>query len=765
MLSVGIMLFSSSLFQLDLSRFFVNQMIEQASSLVVWYGFVLVVGWGSFPLAFRLFRDFPDRGYAFAKTLGLLLVAYLTWMVSSLGIAPYQWFSIGLVLGGYGIGNLLLVRRDFRAMLSWWRAHLRPVLLMEGVFLVVFLGGVVVRMYNPEITGAEKEADLTLLNAVVQSTAFPPPDTWFAGETVNYYYFGYVIWGTMIKATGIRAAVGFNLALATIMALGAVGMFGIVFHVTRRRVWGGLGICLLVVFGNLDGLIQIVERHGRLLPFDWWRSSRVIPDTINEFPYFSFLLGDLHAHFMAIPFVLLLVGLLAQLLSTLRRTLRQEAWPELGVLACFASLSLGSTAVINSWDYPTALLLTGACVGIGLCVSETAMSAGRRGLLGVALFGSIVAVSRLAFWPFYQHFTPQITASALRLVSPLQRTELRYFFIIYGLFLFVLASFFAQRVWLAMASRPRLSREKRLVWGNVVLLAVALVVVCTSLRVLLLALGISGGLLYALYREIRESSRFVLPFVLLALAFLIVAGCELVYIKDFYGHPLERQNTIFKFYYQAWMLLAIGVPCLLALMARRQQRFPATVRHGWKAAFVLFCGIGLIYPALATYEKTNQFRSREQGGPPYVPTLDGIRYLAFRHPAEYDALRWIQEHLAPDAVILEATGRPYSFFGRVATTTGRRTVLGWGNHEALWRDQSWQSILERTEDIRRIYETPEKSAVLPLLEQYGVEYIYVGTLERETYDRRGLEAFGEAFPVVYENRGVRIYGVGGGATD
>jgi uncharacterized membrane protein len=241
------------------------------------------------------------------------------------------------------------------------------------------------------------------------------------------------------------------------------------------------------------------------------------------------------------------------------------------------------------------------------------------------------------------------------------------------------------------------------------------------------------------------------------MAFAITAGCEILYIKDFYGHPLERQNTIFKFYYQAWILLSIGAPYLVYLIVHNTWEVPRKLRQFWFAMLVLLCCSCCIYPIFATYEKTNHFRSEAQGGLFYIPTLNGISYIAYRYPFEYEALMWIQENTDEDAIILEATGKPYSFFGRVATTTGRSTVLGWGNHEALWRDQTWKSVMQRTDEIKQIYETVDKQLIRELLQKHKVNYIYVGRLEKETYNAEGLETFGKYFTLVFENTFVKIY--------
>ncbi len=732
-------------------------MKAEISFVIIWYGYVLLLGWVSFPLVSKIFRHSPDRGFALSKTFGLFLSAYLIWITSSLGIVHYHRSTLFVILFLYALVNIFLFFVEFTCILNLIKTYIRLFLGIEGIFLIWFLACVVIRMYNPDITGAEKEADFTFLNAVLHSKTFPPQDIWFAGAHINYYYFGYVIWATVIKVTDMIVPVGFNLALATIVGTAAVGIFGLVYHFSKRVSVSLLASFLLTTLGNLDGLVQIVQRHGRPLPFDWWRSSRVIPDTINEFPYFSFLLGDLHAHFIAIPFTLLFIGLLVQLLESVRSSVSKKY---ILSLLSFIALFLGGTAVINTWDFPTCLILTGACILIAAwncCWSETPMI--RRILIGVAAVVWLFVLSRLLFLPFYRHFTPQLTLNNLRLVASSQRTQIQYFLVIYGLFLWGFLPFSSNKVMSFLRRHAKASRETLFVWGNCILLVLALMYICSAEQVFVIAFVLSGVFLYEFSRKTFTSAPHSFPYVLLFMAFAMLAGCEIVYIKDFYGHPLERQNTIFKFHYQAWILLSIGVPSILHEATQKQFRGHRAIARGWKAVFVLLCSASCLYPVLATYEKTNHFRGHRQGGLLYVPTLNGISYIANQHPYEYEALAWIRKNLDSDTVILEATGPPYSFFGRVATTTGRSTVLGWGNHEALWRDQTWKSIMRRTKEIEMIYESTNKANIIEILQKYYVDYVYIGKLEKQTYQAEGLKAFQKAFSVIYENDFVKIFKV------
>jgi YYY domain-containing protein len=752
-------------------------------SLFIWYLIIQILAWSTFPISYCLFPGFPDRGYALAKIQGLLFSAYISWLLTSLHLLPYQtttaWLSVVFILVlGVGFGLIQSHRKD---LIKFLQRNLNLLLLLEVIFLSAYLVFAFIRSYNPDITGAEKEPDFTFLNAILQSKTLPPLDTWFAGESLNYYYFGYFIWAQVIKLSKIPSSIGFNLAIATIPALSLVGAFSLGFKLTGRFRYGFLTGFLLCLAGNLDALIQWLER-GRLFPFDWWRSSRIIPDTINEFPFFSFLLGDLHAHFMSIPFALLFLSLLYEVAWREKEKGRKGEKKNREVEKPFPSsflsffhprvllpslfpllpfcLSLGAAPFLNTWDFPTYLLLTFFCLFLGnLRKAETSNPHFQKSRLsayvGRTFFTFLVLLtgSYILYLPFHLSFKSQVPLSSLRMVSSSQRTGVAYYLIIYGFFLFILITFAFCKFRYILSSFTQ--DVQRTLWGGL-LLSFPILYLVFNTWVIPLTLPLTLLFLVLTLQERETASQFIYGLIFVATAILI--GCELIYIKDFYAHPLERQNTIFKFYYQIWIFLSIGIPYLLYEIDT-QGFLKEKVRIYWDYVFMFLLVALIIYPIAATYEKCNQFKDSKHGGLPYIPTLDGTLYIQFRYPQEYRAIKWLKENLSGQPVILEATGKPYSFYGRVSTNTGFPTVLGWGNHEALWRDQTWKSIMERTQDIQTIYTAPDKSTLQDLLKKYRIQYIYVGSLERQTYGPVGLEGFNTAFEPVYHQGEVIIYKV------
>jgi YYY domain-containing protein len=323
------------------------------AAIFVWWLAVQVIGWLAWPLANRLFRRLPDRGYLLSKGLGWLLVGYCVWLASSLRLLPNALPTViasVVVLGTVAAG---LVARDWGEIRGFLRSQFKLILLGEVIFILVYLYFVGLRLLNPDLwqpwNGGEKMLEIGFLNAIVKSAHMPPYDPYYAGGYINYYYYGLFLVGVLIKLTGIQPAIAFNLAVPMLAGLTAGAVFSLGYNLvrhgsssqTRAVTVGVLAVLLVILVGNLAGFTQLVDmlgEHGgssfesgipglapavralvglksiviegtKLPTYNYWDPSRVIPDTINEFPYWSFLFADLHPHMIGIPFTVLFLSL------------------------------------------------------------------------------------------------------------------------------------------------------------------------------------------------------------------------------------------------------------------------------------------------------------------------------------------------------------------------------------------------------------------------------------------------------------------------
>jgi YYY domain-containing protein len=759
-----------------------------------WWLALMLLGGLAFPLAFAALRGLSDRGYIFGKLLGMLLLAYLAWILACLRLVAFSHLSTVMVVGMLLAGSASLCYLQRRALLEFLRRRWRLLLVEEGLFTLAFLLFVGIRALNPDLwniyLGGEKPMEMAFLNAILRSPYMPPLDPWYAGGYINYYYYGYILCGAFIKLTGVAPTTAFNLAIPTLFALTFTGALSLVYSLARRFPVALLGGYFAALIGNFDGLLQLKDQLGIALKhvavplFDYWRSSRIIPYTINEFPFWSFLFADLHPHVIDMPVAIFMLGIVAAILVTGESILHSDAasglrlnWSSLPLYA-LAAFVFGSLACINPWDMPVYALLTAAALLIRTVVDSRGWSARARAasvLVALAIYVALCGLAYLFYLPFYASYQ-QLYVNGLGLVS--LATKLSDYLTINDLWIFLTVSFFMlelYRWWMsrlaakAGASGQGLSVARRAtarrVCGYVLLCAVVLgCAALLGLKVLLGTLIAAGVFLLLGQRDPR--TRFIC--LLLVAGLCISLGLEFVYVRDFLdGSIYERMNSVFKFSIQAWFCFAVGG----ALAAQRLwKHLGGFARRAWLAAFVLLVISNSLFLPTGTLARIHDHQRWAQDQPPvfsadYTPTLDGAAFIHAWYPGDAAAIAWMNQYIAGSPVVLEAI-EPYSFswFARVSVYTGLPDVLGWPDHVAEQRYS--EQVLNRMADVGIIYTTPDPNQANQLLRFYHVRYIYVGELEREAYASQsttGLDKFnrmvGSGLRIVYRQYGVTIYEV------
>ncbi len=804
-------------------------------SLLIWWLILQGIGLLALPIALRLLRFLPDRGYGFARPLGLLLGGYLFWLLTILGLLQNTTAGILFSLLIVGALSVYLWTREGPAMWAALRERRRIVVATEVIFAVALAAFALFRAYNPDIAATEKPMEFGFINAILRSRTFPPSDPWLSGFSISYYYFGYVIAAMLTKLSGLPSDITFNLMGTTLFALTVGGAFSLVYNLVqatldRRTVlaeaaqkvrrelvsWAGiltglLGAVLVALMGNLEGVFELIRARGggsealwRWLdvynlsasapsaawyPTDtwwWWRASRVLQDRdalgnhieiIDEFPFFSFLLGDNHPHVLALPFVLLALALgLNLLLSRGQEDADGPApWRGSGWFARVMSriaglwaggpaelalwaLLLGGLAFLNTWDYPVYLGI------LLLCYALQRQSTYEH--TGLAWLGDVVQMGLLLFLlgvvlylPFYLGFRSQ--AGGLGLVTA--KTNLQNYLLMFGVAIYLTASLLLA-LFLACRRYPAAGRKlprAALSVGVVALLGLVLSV-SRGWWTAALGLALAGAAAVLLLwggdfvpqkeggREARLEPSVLFVLLLATAGIALTLSCEFIFLRDTFDN---RMNTVFKFYYQSWVLLGIASAygVFYVVRAFRTVSMPGRIGLGvWALAGILLVGAGLSYTAAATVSKANDFQGQ--------PTLDGTRYIAQYRQDDYDAVQWLRSHALPGTVMLEATGGSYSEYDWISAHTGIPTVLGWGGHELQWRG-NYDEPARREPDIAAIYQGMDPSKVAALLDKYDITYVYVGRLEREKYRLSApmVDKFDQLMVRAYENEGVIVY--------
>ncbi|MCH8186194.1 MAG: hypothetical protein IH862_08870 [Chloroflexi bacterium] len=742
-----------------------------------WVVTIEAMGLVAFPIAYSLLPSLKDRGYSISKPLGLLFIGYLSWILSVLHIVPSIRISIVSILLLVGVLSAWHARRRWRDIRRFVLEERRVILAAEAIFILVFLGWALFRAYDPSIDHTEQPMDFNFLNASIQSRVGSPEDPWLRGEPVSYYYFGYWMMGTATQLTGMPSNVSYNLALALIPAMAASAIFGLVYTVVSadgaRRRWafaGGIASAVLLgLVANLEGVLEFMRANGmgwqRLwdwlridgldgpaqtltqswhpTEFWWWfRSTRVINTfdgtegldyTIQEFPFFSFMLGDLHPHVMSIPFVILFMALSWNFLRSPVRNWMRPSVRSYSLIAVMG-LALGGLAFTNLWDFPTF-----AALFLGIAVMKAYPAHGARVWstvkAAVPVSAAVIALAFLLYLPYY--FTFRAGVGGIDPV-PLVTTRPVHLFIVWGVYLvsvtpFIVGSFLQTRVgadWRRLSVVGLLvGFVPYLIWAFLHLqdggtagdLPARLFHVLPF--ALLIALAVYGALWHA-----KHQGQGAKPFVLAlsAMGLLLIMGPELLFVNDRFGN---RMNTVFKLYYEAWVLLAASSGFAIHYWGSIRTALGGRVQALavlWAGVFIVLVAGSLYYAPAAAVSKAGSFGKGA--------TLDG---LAFVNPAEREAIEYLRANAAPGAGMVEAVGEWFDA-GLISRSTGIPTVINWPGHEIQWRGSA-AKLDGRAEDVARIYQSLSAEEAAILLRKYDVDFVYVGPRERAKYGTEGLE--------------------------
>jgi YYY domain-containing protein len=836
-------------------------------SLALWYLIATLAGLAAFPLSYCLLHGLPDRGYAFTRSLGLLLWGYVFWISGSLGILRNDLGGLLLALAVLAGLSLLFIRRiNFEELRAWYLSRRSYMLWVELLFLVAFIGWAFVRSANPEIWGTEKPMEVAFINSVLRSESFPPYDPWLSGYAISYYYFGYVLVGMMGKFSAVPGSVAFNLGLSLVFALTAVGAYGLVYNLLAARrdtstgsgagtgqgdsnpFYALLGPLFVLIVSNIEGFLEVLHARGLFwsvgpggemtsrfwtwldiadlnqppggpiswLPrmygsgnWWWWRASRVVQDynyrsdpvqIIDEFPFFSYLLGDLHPHVLAMPFAFLALALALNLFLgggggrvSLPRT--GLSWNISFGTFLLAALALGGMAFLNTWDWPIYLaFFTGAYVlgsarkrgwgwerlvefaslglFLGLCgfVLYLPFFIGFSSQAGGLLPSTVFSTRGSHLWVMFAPLLVPLFAFAMYLMKKYgNRESFKRGVLLTGIVLAVF-SLVSLLLVLAIVGLPLLSSLNPLAGsagdlflGNIGAPGWGALLQESLLRRLIYPggwltlaslLALCAGLLSKVngrYSDdlLKGTSGFphsyAFALLLILSGALLVLAPEFFYLRDQFG---SRMNTIFKFYFQAWLLWGVAAAYGTAILFIKLRGLWAGLL---RMVTVLVIGMALVYPTLSLWDKTQAFN------PALGLTLDGAVHIAAYSPDEMAAIEWLRS--APLGVMVEAVrpdGGQYSDFARVSAHSGMPTVLGWIGHQLQWRGGNHE-IGTRQGDIDRLYSSRSWEETAEILQQYQIRYIYVGARERSTYrlfeakfERMLAPVFRQGEVVIYE---------------
>jgi YYY domain-containing protein len=832
-----------------------------------WFLFFQLMAVVGFPITFVLAKRLPDCGWGLSRTLSLLLLGYGSWILASVRLVPFSRIQILIVFLALSAVSGWLYRRNREEMTARVKECWKWMLGAEFVYLGLYIVYLVIRMYNPDVYWGEKPMDLSFLASTYRSHWFPPLDPWYGGHTVNYYYLGHTLLAIVGKFLNLPVGHLYNLAIALIPALTGAAAFSIILTVCRRAWAAIVGAWLLTLGGSLwtaalwihnhipnarqhfnlnndaqhvdyiqtlskEWLFQSISTYWHALKnfcallfsgviyyngpqmreggFDnafFWRAGHdVIKGTAaNEFPAWTFLFADLHAHMIVIPFTLLFIGLAFSLLK-MDRCERVVKWVLLTALA----LCLGAVTCINTWDLPT-------CAGLLLMVLlwrwwhlDRQDPLGRTDIERSAIFSvggfvssvlmpmALVVIGAFSLYaPFHTNFHSRVevgTGAVMRSwgsnTSPLQ------FFMFFGVMLFFVFWYLIARLCNPRPHENKHSNMRKVLIRFITIAILLLAGIIASRHFMDPAVRLALKQSHNLPHNVTLDYRllvFLLPFALWAawhflasrkrseagaallcmMGLGLAAGVEFFYIKEGWGFPGHRYNTVFKFYIQIWIYLSLAAGAALGLMARHcvaQKRASNILAriflpiHKWVLSIGLFLllPLTLIFPVVGTYSVTKSGGARCTKGD--IPSLDGLSWFRKQNPEDYNAMKWLQCNIKGQPMVLEAVGEQYDHStSHISTQTGLPTIVGWIHHVKERVDSRTHTEIDRTRpnDIRTIYKSNDKRKVMNMLHKYNVQYIFVGARERRLYGRvdRHFSGYGDEMDLVFKNKKASIYKV------
>ncbi|MDO9300857.1 MAG: DUF2298 domain-containing protein, partial [Anaerolineales bacterium] len=800
--------------------------------VLIWYVFIFLLGLVAYPITRFALSGLRQHAYPLSRIVGLALLAWISWMGGSVGI-PYTRVSISVafaIIAVAGFGLWMLRRDQFKAE---WNSSRKFFVLVEIVFLVFFLIDLLIRLGNSDMwhpsKGGERPMDFSYFNAVLKSTSFPPYDPWFAGGYINYYYYGFVLAGTPVKLLGIVPSIAYNFILPTWFALIAIGAFAVAWNLVEgqkskvnneepatfdlRLLTGLTASTFAILLGNL-GTIQMIFRAlqrmaapGGIIPDDvtllqtwtwafkglallfnnvtlpigrgewYWNPSRVIPsgpgNEITEFPLFTLLYSDLHAHMLVMPLTLFIIAWAVSFVKSRAQMSRTEWVVAFGI----GALMIGALKPTNTWDLYT--FFPFAALAVIYAINRHFEWKNRfhlpnwlgRALFSIAIVVGLYVLGSLMYSPFDFWYS-----QAYNKVDPwiASRTPLSSYFTHWGLFLFIITAWLLWELREWMAATP-VSHLKKLgayhlliEIGLAAVLALFAFFIMEGVRVALVALPLAvlAGLLL-LRPDMPGVKRAVLLMIGTGLA--LTLAVEVITLRGDIG----RMNTIFKLYMQVWMLFAVSAAAAFGWLLVEFPFWKLRWRTIYQTGLYLLLAGAFMFTVTAT---TDKISDRITDVTPH--TLDGMTYMNYAQhfdgdmmdlSQDYRAIRWMQDNVQGSPVIVEANCTEYRWCTRFTIYTGLPGVIGWNWHQRQQRGASApNAITDRVSAIGMFYTTQDVESARAFLSKYQVKYIVVGQLERNIYPDLGLGADGlskfekyegKYWKAVYHDKNTTIYEV------
>ena len=806
--------------------------------ILLWYAILFLFSLLMLPVAFKIFASFGSGGFFASKVMGIVTVSLLVWTLTYIKI--YRFNYVCVILAILVVAFLCYFPKSLRDNLLTKLKEpylIEKIVVEETVFAIVLVILCYFKGFTPAINGEEKFMDYAFILTMLRNPELPAKDIWLSGYSINYYYFGQFIWALVIKLSCIRPAVAYNIALSSAIAIpfGMCFSFGKMliegaqmngYHQNRLTgyITGLLAGLITIFFGNShsffydpegggNGLLRFLQDQG----FDvgdidnfWYPdSTRFIgwnpkitenggDMTIEEFPFYSFLIGDLHAHVISMMTVLLIAMIMLALIISSKTTvstikhldLKGGRFPkeEYKVLLTphivIAAVLLGVSQMTNYWDFLIYFVFCSMALLIANTRKTDNFSTIPSAILFIGNIIAILAVYLVAGNNVLAHVAVQMILLVISYIltgmfpSALSRTS-------FGMsFLFVVAHIvaipFNMNFDMISNAIGRVKNNSSLF--QILILWFAHLVVCITFIVITIVFKNnktgSAGRKQKKANKAAETSgtanrmnpvasffadrNIVDIFVcgMIVVALMLIIAPEIFYVRDIYTSGYLRANTMFKFCFAAFIIFSVAtayaIMRLFWVVTKKGVYSLTCLILAW--VFIALMFVPAHYTRIALDQRCGEINRENYQG------LDGTAYLDFHESnmsyiegegnliSYKECINWFNENVKGTPVICEAYGASYKDNNIVSAYTGLPTVIGWEVHEWLWRFKGvinkekdilesdperdvWQLYLfPRHADVDKIYLSEDPDEIMDIIKKYNIEYIVLGNIEYKKYD-------------------------------
>jgi uncharacterized membrane protein len=718
--------------------------LSDLANIIQWWVVFLIVGVIFLPLTSLIFSNFFDKGYIFAKILGIAFISYAAFILGFLKILPFETQNIYLVTGVFLLINFFIARRRPLSKIVN-ESSFKIFIFEECIFLTILIFWSFIHAHQPDIHGLEKYMDYGFINSILRAKYFPPLDMWFTPYSINYYYFGHLVTAVLTKLSFLPSAVTFNLMLSTIAAIGFTAAFSIVSNILRfmdRKkisIIGGLLAAFLLNFaGNLHTIYLFFKPYENENPVPFWQllfspttypngywypnATRFIHNTIHEFPIYSNVVSDLHGHFLDVPFVLLTIAVLLSLILNFKFSIFNQIknYKNSNSLQIsnfkfqipLISFLLAIMYMTNAWDGIIYFILSLIIICYLLKIKSLKLK-----IKSLLIYIIILGVGFFVFsLPFNLNFKPFASGIGV-LCAPKFLTNIGSF----GPFLFEADHCQRSPLW-------------------------QLLILYGFFYFWIISFGIF------LFSKIKSKKSDIAPSdifvgILIVLSTLLIIIPEFVYVKDIYPAHY-RANTMFKLIYQSFMMLSLSSGYIIIRIITNFKFQISNFKFTYWIIGLLLLVLVFLYPYFAIKSYFGDLKT--------YSGLNGTTYLKPLYLDDYEAILWINKNIKGQPVILEAQGDSYTDYARVSANTGLPTVLGWTVHEWLWRG-TYDIPAPRIPEIEKMYQSSDLKETKSLLRKYYVSLVFIGNLEKQKYLNLNEKKFQSLGKIIYQKGGTKIF--------